>query len=947
MPKKKMAETTATITIKGARVHNLKNVSLELPRNKLIVFTGVSGSGKSSLAFDTIYAEGQRRFVESLSSYARQFLERMDKPDVDLIKGIGPAVAIGQKSMTRNPRSTVGTMTEIYDYLRLLFARIGKTYCAKCGKLVQRDSVQTVIERLNSELGRKNELKLYVAFPIHDHPKATLAQEIDNLKKQGFSRLLHRDTIIDIQTDSIPNVSKQDLLVLVDRLVYRSNGRQSRLADSVDTAFINSGGWAVIKLLDGGEELRFNQHFDCASCGIRYEEPDPRLFSFNNPFGACPKCQGFGRSLGIDPDLVVPDRSKSIRQGAIYPWTTPKWRDNLSSLLRAAPSTGLRVDVPFSELSPAELKIVYHGTAEFDGVYEFFRFIERKSYKIHYRYFLSRFRSYTTCEECGGSRLRKEALNVKVGGKTIHELGQLPLDEAHRFVNELELTTNERTIARRIIEELHKRIAYLVTIGVGYLTIDRLAHTLSGGESQRINLATALGSSLVGSVYVLDEPSIGLHPRDTGRLIEILVSLRNAGNTVIVVEHDAAMMRAADTVVDLGPGAGELGGEIVYCGPLDGILRQNNSLTGKYLSGTKSIPVPVARRKGNAKQIVVHGASEHNLQNIDVKIPLGKLVCITGVSGSGKSTLVHEILYPTLKRNFGTYENRVGRFRNIDGVNNVSGVELVDQSPIGRTPRSNPITYIKAFDSIRELLSAVQASKVRGFVPGSFSFNIPGGRCETCEGSGVQLVEMQFLADITLPCESCGGKRFKKEVLEVRLRGKNVDDILNMTVTEALLFFQSDPRGRKVVQRLKVLDEVGLGYIRLGQSATTLSGGEAQRVKLAAHLVEHSSNRNFLFIFDEPTTGLHFDDISKLLKSFEALIEQGHSVLIIEHNLDVIKCADWIIDLGPEAGSGGGKIVAEGTPELVARSPKSHTGRFLKEVLKRSSKRIRADRRDG
>jgi excinuclease ABC subunit A len=936
-PKRQETDRTSgsdtTILIRGARVHNLKNISLELPRNKLIVFTGVSGSGKSSLAFDTIYAEGQRRFVESLSSYARQFLERMDKPDVDFIQGISPAVAIQQKTVTRNPRSTVGTTTEIYDYLRLLFARIGVTYCYNCGNVVQRDTVQTVLNRLDHEVKNKEELKLFVLFPLHEHARASLKEELENLKKQGFFRILYKGEFIDLNEKSPASVAKKDVRVLIDRLTYRRDGEKTRVADSIEVAFVNGGGHAVIRILEDGRELRFNQNYECAQCGIRYEEPDPRLFSFNNPFGACPKCQGFGRSIGIDLDLVVPDKTKTIREGAIHPWRFPKWKENLRDLLRAAPKVGARVDVPFSELSDEEINVVLHGGEGFDGIYKFFRFIERKSYKIHYRVFLSRYRSYTTCEECNGSRLRKDALHVKVGGKTIRELVNVSIDELYRFFDDLQLSRHELDVGKRLLEELRSRLKYLVDVGLGYLTLDRMSHTLSGGESQRINLATALGSSLVGSLYVLDEPSIGLHPRDTGRLIGILKSLEDVGNSVIVVEHDAEMIRSADVVVDLGPGAGEQGGEIVYGGDLRGLLRHPTSVTGKYLSGERLIPLPQSRRKGNRKYLHVRGAAEHNLKNIDVKIPLGMFVCITGVSGSGKSTFVHEVLYPSIRKAKGIVEESVRRSYPVEGFQHIAGVELVDQSPIGRTPRSNPITYIKAFDLIRDLLAHTQASKIHGYTPGYFSFNVPGGRCETCEGSGVQIVEMQFLADLALTCESCKGKRFKSEVLEILYRGKNVGDILNLTVSEALQFFGSAAEGRRVASRLKVLEDVGLGYIRLGQSATTLSGGEAQRVKLAAHLAEAASDNHLLFIFDEPTTGLHFDDIHKLLKCFNALIEKGHSILTIEHNMDVIKCADWIIDLGPEAGEEGGRIVAEGTPEEVSRKRGSHTGRFLRSCL--------------
>ena len=925
-----------TIVIRGARVHNLKNISLELPRNNLIVFTGVSGSGKSSLAFDTIYAEGQRRFVESLSSYARQFLERMDKPDVDFIQGISPAIAIEQKTTGRNPRSTVGTTTEIYDYLRLLFARIGKTYCPKCGELVRKDSVGSVLEKLRAVSAEEGEMKLYVLFPVHHHKDATVRQEVENLKRQGFFRFLYKDEIIDLNEKSLPSKAKLDnILVLVDRLIFKKNEENNRLADSIETAFLNGDGYAVIKLLDSGKVIRFNQQFECSKCHIRFDEPDPRLFSFNNPYGACPKCQGFGRSIGIDLDLVVPNKDLSIRDGAIQPWTTPKWHDHLRTLLRVAYDAKIRVDVPFRELSKRELDNIMNGYDDYDGIYGFFKYIEKKSYKIYYRVLLSRYRGYTTCEECGGSRLRPEALNIRIGANSIHDIVCQTIDETHELFQKLALSDFDREIGKRILEELKKRIGYLVNVGIGYLTLDRLSNTLSGGESQRINLATALGSSLVGSLYVLDEPSIGLHPRDNEKLINILKSLRDVGNTVIVVEHDADMMKAADVVVDMGPQAGEFGGEIIFQGDFKNLINDNKSITGKYLSGEKSIPVPSRRRKASKKNISVVGAAEHNLRSIDVAIPLNMCVAVTGVSGSGKSTLIHEILYSGLKRLKGVFSEKVGAHSAIEGAGLIDDVELVDQSPIGKTPRSNPTTYIKAFDLVRDVFAGTQAAKIHGYAPGYFSFNVPGGRCETCEGSGIQTIEMQFLADLELTCEVCKGKRFKKEVLEIRYHGKNIDDVLSLTVKEAIQFFNAQINGKRIAKRLQVLDDVGLGYIRLGQSATTLSGGEAQRVKLASHLVNQEEGKHTLFIFDEPTTGLHFEDIAKLLSCFDALIGKGNSILIIEHNMDVIKCADWIIDLGPEAGDRGGRVVTVGTPEEVAECKESYTGKFLKKYLGR------------
>jgi excinuclease ABC subunit A len=922
------------IVVRGARVHNLKNVSLELPRNKLIVFTGVSGSGKSSLAFDTIYAEGQRRFVESLTAYARQFLERMDKPDVDFIQGISPAIAIEQKTTGRNPRSTVGTTTEIYDYLRLLFARIGVTVCPTCSIPVRRDSVATVIETLAGIAGSSPGLKFYLLCPMRPHENVTLSQELDYLRKKGFIRVMHRGTVIDLTAEKLPpKARKQDVQVVIDRLVYRPGDTGSRLADSIDTAFVQGDGYAAVRPFDGDREYRFNRHFECSKCNTRFEEPDPRLFSFNNPFGACPTCQGFGKSVGIDMDLVVPDREKSLRDGAIHPWTTPKWHENLRSLLRIAYDQKIRIDVPFRELTKRETDIIMDGTKGFEGINDFFKKIERKVYKIYYRIFLSRYRGYTLCAECGGARLRPAALNVRVGGRTIAEVVAMTIGEAHKFFAHLKIPEFEMAVGRRILEEVRRRLDYLVDVGLDYLTLDRLSATLSGGETQRINLATALGSSLVGSLYVLDEPSIGLHPRDTRKLIRILSSLRDVGNTVIVVEHDAEMIAAADHIVDLGPGAGENGGEIVAEGGLAAIRSAARSLTGRYLSGGLSIPVPARRPVDGAGRIVLKGARENNLRSVELSVPLKRFVAVTGVSGSGKSTLVHDCFYAALRREKGDYSVQPGKYRDIEGAAKVDAVELVDQSPIGRTPRSNPATYTKIFDLVRDVFASTSPARMKGLTPGSFSFNVPGGRCETCEGSGIQTIEMQFLADIELTCESCKGKRFRSEVLEVRYHGKSIDEVLGMTVTQAIEFFGSAPQGKRIAARLGVLAEVGMGYVRLGQSSTTLSGGEAQRIKLASHLANSQPGSHTLFIFDEPTTGLHFHDIAKLLAALNALVAKGNSVLVIEHNPDVIKCADWIIDLGPEAGEKGGRIVAEGTPEEIVKNPRSHTGACLKKFL--------------
>jgi len=932
---------TGKIVIRGARVHNLKNVNLDLPRNKLIVISGVSGSGKSSLAFDTIYAEGQRRYVESLSSYARQFLERMDKPDVDFVQGISPAMAIEQKTHTRNPRSTVGTTTEVYDYLRLLFARVGRTYCRRCGKLVTRDSVHTVVEALREKMkppqgdvSAESGMKIHIAFPLPVHPKESVEDAVANLKKEGFFRLLLQDEIIDLNERDVPaKIRPSEVLVLVDRLVFRPDAKLDRLTDSVETAFASGNGRATIVPLDGGGALRFNQHFECSECHIRYEEPDPRLFSFNSPFGACPDCQGFGRAVGIDMDLVVPDPSLTLKQGAIQPWTTPKFKDYLQKLTRVARRAGVRLSVPYRDLTEGERKVVMEGYGDFPGIRGFFRFIEKKSYKIYYRVFLSRYRGYTTCLACGGSRLRPEALQVKIGERNIGDVVSMTIAGARSFIETLDLTPSEQEIARRILGELRRRLAYLDEVGIGYLTLDRLSGTLSGGETQRINLATSLGSSLVGAIYVLDEPSIGLHPRDNGKLIRVLKALRDVGNAVIVVEHDAEMIRESDVVVDLGPEAGEHGGEVVFVGTPGEVVEDRRSLTGAYLSGRKMIPVPERRREGNGLFVEITGASEHNLKGIDVTLPLNMLVCVTGVSGSGKSTLVHDVLYGGIRHAMGDHAVHRGVCREIRGLENISAVELVDQSPIGRTPRSNPVTYIQAFDGIRNLFASTPAAKVHGYKPGYFSFNVPGGRCEACEGDGVIRVEMQFLADLYLPCDACKGKRYRRDILDVRYRGKSIDDVLGLSVSEALEFFSPDPAARRVVQKLRVLREVGLGYIRLGQPATSLSGGEAQRIKLAAHLAAPRSGRQNLFVFDEPTTGLHFDDIAKLMECLNTLIDAGNSVLIIEHNLDVVKCADHIIDLGPEAGEEGGTVVATGTPESIASHPASHTGTYLRSYL--------------
>ena len=931
-----------SLVIRGARQHNLKGIDLDLPRNKLIVFTGPSGSGKSSLAFDTIYAEGQRRYVESLSAYARQFLERMDKPDADLITGLAPAIAIEQKTTSKNPRSTVATQTEIYDHLRLLYARIGRTISPISGEEVRKDSPRSVAERVTEDL--PDGTRFYLCFPIPERKKSSLRNELEVLLQKGFFRLValptekqaekgEAETIVDLNETPPDKVraTRDRLLVLVDRLAVRkdSESNLSRIADSVEQAFREGGGRCVIKI-QGGNSLAFSEFFE--RDGIRFEEPTPHLFSFNNPLGACPKCQGFGRVPGLDEDLIIPSPDLSIRQGAIAPFRTEQWSKYFRDLIRVAAEERINIDVPYAQLSSREKQIIWEGKGEYPGINGFFQFLERHSYKMHYRIYHARFRGYATCPECHGYRLRKEALYIKVGGLHIGEVTELTTRDAQKFFDELQLTEFELNVAGRVLEEIRKRLRYLVEVGLDYLTLDRLSQTLSGGESQRINLATSLGSSLVGSLYVLDEPSIGLHPRDTNRLIRILEHLRDIGKTVIVVEHDAEMMRHADQIVDLGPGSGRFGGEVIFQGTYDEILKNERSLTGAYLSGTKRIEVPQHRRPVDDEyKIVIENARQHNLKRLTVGFPLGVLVCVTGVSGSGKSTLVHDTLYQGLRRIKGTFdsEGSVGAHDAIRGHHLIDHVEMVDQSPIGRSSRSNPVTYIKAFDAIRDLLAGTYQARVRGYRPGYFSFNVPGGRCEVCQGEGMVKIEMQFLADLYLECESCKWKRYKQDLLEIRYNGKNVDDILNMTVDEAVDFFADVPA---LVGKLSILKEIGLGYLTLGQPSNTLSGGEAQRIKLAAHLGNGTHERT-LYLFDEPTTGLHFDDIRKLMVAFNRLIDAGHSVVIIEHNIDVIKSSDWVIDLGPEGGRMGGFIVAEGTPEALAAHPESHTGRFLRDVL--------------
>ncbi|MDR9419240.1 excinuclease ABC subunit UvrA [Gracilimonas sp.] len=924
----KEQEEQRPIIVKGARTHNLKNIDVEIPRGKLTVVTGVSGSGKSSLAFDTIYAEGQRRYVESLSSYARQFLERMDKPDVDFMQGISPAMAIQQKTTSSNPRSTVGTTTEIYDYVRLLFARIGKTISPVSGEVVKKDSPLTAINKLY-ETQEEGE-RFYVLHPIPQHEKKKLEEELKVLKEKGLTRLLNVETeeMLDLTTDEV-NLKKfkaDKHRVLIDRLVLKDEDKtRTRIADSLETAFQEGAGRCSIKMKDG-EELSFSERFEMD--GIEFMEPTPQMFSFNNPFGACDECEGFGKVAGIDEDLVIPDHQKTIRNGTIAPFNSQKFSMHLKDLIKVCAREKYSIDTAYADL-PKEVKdVIWKGKDEYIGIWEFFDEIKNQSYKVHMRVLYSRYRGYSRCPECEGYRVRKDALYVKVGDLHVGEVSELTIGHARTYFEDLELSEFEEEVAGQILYEIRKRLKYLDEVGLDYLTLDRLANTLSGGESQRISLANALGSSLIGSMYVLDEPTIGLHPRDNDRLIKILESLRDIGNTVLVVEHDPEMIKSADNVIDIGPFAGVHGGEVVFSGPVDKLL-EADTLTGKFLSRRKEIPVPEKRRKGSGKTISLEGASEHNLKNIDVEFPLGMMTVVTGVSGSGKSTLVHDTLYAGIQKHIGSYNDKVGRFSDLSGMAAVHGVEMVDQSPIGRSSRSNPATYTKAFDGIRDLFSNTKQSKIMGYTPGHFSFNVPGGRCENCQGEGLQRIEMQFMADIELTCEVCNGTRFRKDVLAVKYRGKNIHDVLDMPVSEAIEFFVDE---NSITNKLQPLEDVGLGYLKLGQSATTLSGGEAQRVKLAKFLSKTSTDHT-LYFFDEPTTGLHFEDVAKLLDSFNELVNQGHSVIIIEHNLDIIKCADWVIDLGPEGGFGGGQVIGEGTPEDLMKIEKSHTGRFLKDYL--------------
>lgn len=945
--KTKTVNSANIILIKGARVHNLKNVTVEIPRNKLIVVTGVSGSGKSSLTIDTLYAEGQRRYAESLSAYARQFLNRMNKPDVDYIKGLCPAIAIEQKVITRTPRSTVGSMTEIHDYLRLLFARIGKTISPISGKEVKKDDVTDV---LNAIIDLKEGDKVFILSTFKQHAKRDIIEELNILMQKGFSRVASPGSSIHPSQSSVASEGGalesqriEDLLelsdkelkakkithILIDRIVVKDfdDDDKHRLADSIGTAFYEGEGDVYLEI-NGKKLLHFNNRFELD--GMQFEEPVPNLFSFNNPFGACPTCEGFSQVLGIDPDLVIPDRRLSVYEGAVAPWKGDKldwWRQNF---VKGAKQFNFPVHKPVADLTDKQYKQLWEGSDGVMGINDFFKDVESQLYKVQYRVLLSRYRGRTECPDCNGYRLRKEALYVQVGGKHIGELSTMPVRDLKIWFDKLEskLSQHDKDIAKRILIELDNRLDTLIKVGLGYLTLSRLANSLSGGESQRIQLTRSLGSNLTNSLYILDEPSIGLHSRDTANLIKVLKELRDLGNTVVVVEHDEMMMREADHIIDMGPLASHLGGEVVAEGDYDAIITNPMSLTGKYLNGDLKIEPPKQVRKWN-RSITVEGARQHNLKNINVEFPLNVLCVVSGVSGSGKTTLVKQILYPALRKIKGEFGDKVGFHKQITGdIDSIQQLELVDQNPIGKSSRSNPVTYIKAYDEIRDLFAKQPLSKMRAFLPKHFSFNVDGGRCDTCKGEGEQIVEMQFLADVHLVCESCGGKRFKEEVLEVKIKDKSIYDVLEMSVDEAIDFF-ANTDSANIGKAIQPLHDVGLGYVKLGQSSNTLSGGEAQRVKLASFLGKGRAGNKILFIFDEPTTGLHFNDIKKLLASFNALIEQGHSIVVIEHNTDVIKSADWVIDLGPEAGDGGGELVFAGKPADLKKNTPSYTAKYL------------------
>lgn len=919
------------IIIKGAKVNNLKNIDVIIPRNQLVVVSGLSGSGKSSLAFDTLFAEGQRMYVESLSSYARQFLSRMDKPEVDYIKGVCPAIAIEQKVNTKNPRSTVGTSTEIYDYLKLLFARIGITYSPVSGNEVKKNTVSDVIDFLHSH---SNGSKFYILAPLQKHPERSLTQELTILLQKGFSRIYVDGEIFEIEEllkdEKQIKAIKLAVYILIDRIVINKEDEDSvfRLSDSVQTAFFEGEGYCTVVSSPQLTFTLFSDKFELDN--IQFEEPNANFFSFNNPYGACKTCEGFGHVLGIDPDLVIPNKSLSVYEDAIAPWRGPSMSEWLTPLLKKGIEFDFPIHRPFNELTAKQQELLWKGNKYFEGLNTFFKYLESQTYKIQYRVMLSRYKGRTVCPDCMGTRLRKDAGYVKINQKSIQDLLLLPVDECLSFFNNIKLTAFEEKVAKRLLTEIQNRLSYLCDVGLGYLTLNRLSSTLSGGESQRINLATCLGSSLVGSMYILDEPSIGLHPCDTDRLIEVLKTLRNLGNTVIVVEHDEEIIRTADHLIDIGPDAGSYGGEVVFSGTISQLEGVKNSHTANFLFGNDTIETPQIRRKWS-NFIEIKGARENNLKNISVKIPLNTITAITGVSGSGKSTLLKRIIYPALMRKFDGVAETPGKYDSITGdIDNLSHIEFIDQNPIGKSSRSNPVTYTKAYDYIRQVFADTTLAKAKGLKPAHFSFNVEGGRCEICQGEGMVKIEMQFMADLYLKCDHCHGKRFKNEILEVKYNDKDISDILEMTIEDSLYFFKNEP---KILEKIQPLKEVGLGYVCLGQSSNTLSGGEAQRIKLATYLTKGATTEPILFIFDEPTTGLHHHDIKKLLKALNGLVEIGHSVIIIEHNMDMIKSADWVIDMGPEAGELGGHVVFAGIPEDLVKIKESYTGKYLKEKL--------------
>lgn len=921
------------IQIKGARVNNLKNLDVSIPHGKFTVITGLSGSGKSSLAFDTLYAEGQRRYIESLSSYARQFLGKLDKPETDYIKGIAPAIAIQQKVISTNPRSTVGTTTEIYDYLKVLFARIGRTYSPVSGNEVKKDSITDVV---NFVVALPKEMRLLICAPLQQHHKYGAERALKLLKEQGYSRLLVKDNVVSLSDVVAADIEElKELFLVVDRLTggIEDDETISRCADSVQLAYAEGEGSCFIIEMEGLKRHEFSNRFELD--GMEFQEPTPHLFTFNNPFGACKTCEGYGMVIGIDPKLVIPNPALSVYEGAVASWKGEIMGDYLQNLITHSRKYDFPIHKPVDQLTPEQYNLLWKGNKDIMGIDGFFKDIEAQSYKIQYRVMLSRYRGKTGCPECLGTRLREDANYVKINGKCIRELVLMPITEALEFFADIKVQANEEKIIKRILPEITQRLTFLNEVGLGYLTLNRAANSLSGGESQRINLATSLGSSLVGSMYILDEPSIGLHPRDTERLVGVLKKLRDIGNTVIVVEHEEDMMMAADQLLDIGPAAGKYGGEVVFQGTFAELGNAKNSLTAEYLTGKKSIPVPAKRRKGN-NAITVSGAREHNLKNLTVSFPLNRIVGVTGVSGSGKSTLVKEILYPAVRRHLGLFGDQMGSFQQLTGdMKSIEEVELIDQNPIGKSSRSNPVTYVKAFDDIRELFAKQNLAKHHGYKPGFFSFNVEGGRCEMCEGEGNVTVSMQFMADVHLKCETCNGTRYKQEALDVTYRGKNISDLLNMDISSALEFFREgkEKLEEKIIQKIQPLEDVGLGYLQMGQSSSSLSGGEAQRVKLATFLIKGYQSKKTLFIFDEPTTGLHFYDIEKLLIAFNRLVDDGHSIVVIEHNLDVIKAADWVIDIGPEGGDKGGNVVFEGTPEDLVKLTDNHTAKHLKSKL--------------